>query len=149
MKRMISLLIAAMMMFSFAVCLGETCDDAAAAMAAAAKNKYTFELIDGHQQYIEGETFDGDVIISGNNAQIIFSGCVFNGDIINKAEEWTRVMLLGCEVNGKCIIDNGIKEGTIETPLPKFMSDTPIEVVCEECLGSVIPFGDFEVVRLR
>lgn len=146
MKKTMAVLFAIMMMFSFAVCLGETCDDAAAAMAAAAKNKFIFELIDGHEQYIEGETFDGDVIISGDNAQITFVGCVFNGDIINTAEEWTRVMLFGCEVNGKCIVKNNLKEGTLETPLPKFMSDAPFEVVCEDCLGAAIYLGDFEGV---
>lgn len=146
MKKFLAALIAAMMVLSLCVCMAETCDDALAAMEAAAKNKYTFELIDGHQQYVEGETFDGDVIISGNYAQVTFVGCVFNGDIINIADEWTRVMLLGCEVNGKCIIENGLKEGTLETPLPKFLLDAPVEVVCEDCLGAVIPLGDFEVV---
>ena len=141
MKKIFAMLLAAMMAFSFAVCLGETDNE-----AQAARNRYTFELTEGYQQYIEGETFDGNVVISGDNAQIVFSGCVFNGDIVNTAEAWTRVMLLGCEVNGKCIIKNTGKEGTIDTPLPKFLTDAPIEVVCEECLGAVVALGDFEVV---
>jgi len=145
MKKLLAMLIVALMAFSFAVCMGETCDDAMAAMEAAKADK-RFDLVEGDEQYIEGETFDGDVIISGDNAQIIFADCVFNGDIINTAGEYTRIMLFGCEVNGKCIIENDLREGTMETPLPKFMTDAPVEVVCEDCLGAVIPFGDFEVV---
>jgi len=136
MKKLLAILLVTVMMLSLCVCTAET----------DAKNRYIFELIDGHQQYIEGETFDGDVIISGDNAQIIFAGCVFNGDIINTAEVATRVLVLGCEVNGKCVIRNTTKEATLETSLPKFLVDAPVEAVCEDCVGSVIAFGDFEII---
>lgn len=146
MKKFLAALTAAIMVLSLCVCEAETGDSAQDSTEAAAKNRYIFELIDGHQQYFEGETFDGDVIISGDNAQIIFEGCVFNGDIINNAEVFTRVMLFGCEVNGRCIIESGLKEGSFETALPKFLTDAPVEIVCEDCLGAVIPLGDFEIV---
>ena len=52
MKKLLAILLVTVMMLSLCVCTAET----------DAKNRYIFELIDGHQQYIEGETFDGDII---------------------------------------------------------------------------------------
>lgn len=145
MKRILSMLISVILLFSSIPCLAETCDDAAAAVSAS-ENRYIFELAEGHQQYIDGETFDGDVIIRGDNAQITFVGCTFNGDIINTAEVYTRILIMGCEANGMCIFRNTTKEATIEASFPKFMMDAPVETACEDCAGAVIPLSDFDIV---
>ena len=38
-----------------------------------------------------------------------------------------------------------MKEATLESAFPKFLTDAPIDVVCEDCIGSVIALGDFDV----
>lgn len=107
---------------------------------------YMFELSDAEEKYIENLIFNEDVIISGDNANIMFINCEFNGDIINTAEEGTRVMIMeNSVVNGKCIFQNNTHESTLEASFPKFMTDTPIEVINEDCFGTVVTFGDFEI----
>lgn len=93
--------------------------------------------------YYENLIFNADVVISGENAQIIFSNCEFNGDIILTSEEGTRVLLLGCEVKGTCIMDNAVNAG-MDYNNPKFLTDAPITAVCENGMGSVVAIGDFE-----
>jgi len=106
---------------------------------------YLYELTaDG--AYVENLIFNGDVVISGNDSQIIFSNCEFNGDIILTADEGTKVMLFGCDVNGVCVISNSVVNASIEYSNPKFLTDAPVTVVCEGCVGSVVALGDFEVV---
>ena len=107
---------------------------------------YVYTMADGGSDYVENLIFNEDVVIGGNNAQIIFSNCEFNGDIILTADEATRVMLLGCDVNGTCVMSNNVAEATLEYANPKFMTDVPITVTCEDCVGSVIALGNFEVV---
>jgi len=106
---------------------------------------YTYALTDGSEEYVENLIFNEDVIISGENAKIIFSNCEFNGDITLTADEGTRVLLLGCDVNGTCFIRSNVREADMEYSNPKFLTDTPISVVCEECVGSVVGIGDIEV----
>lgn len=96
--------------------------------------------------YVENLIFNEDVIISGDNTQILFVNCEFNGDVILTANEGTRVLLMGCDVNGACILRNDVKEGSMDYPLPKFLVDTPITSICEDCVGAVIALGDFEIV---
>lgn len=106
---------------------------------------YLYALEDGGEAYVENLIFNETVIVSGENAQIIFANCEFNADLILTAEAATRVLLLGCDVNGACIYQNNITEATLEYVFPKFLTDTPINAVCEGCSGTLIALGDFEV----
>ena len=96
--------------------------------------------------YAENLIYNADVIISGDNSQMVFSNCEFNGNIILTANEATRVMLLGCEVNGVCILRNEVAEANIDYNNPKFLTTSPVTVECEGGAGSVVALGDFEVV---
>ena len=107
--------------------------------------KFNFELAEGEEQYVENMIFEEDVTVSGDNAQISFVNCKFYGDIINKADEFTRVGLFGGTIKGNCILENSIKETTLEASFPKFITDMPVNAICEECIGSVVVLGDFEV----
>ena len=70
---------------------------------------YLYALEDGSEAYVENLIFNETVIVSGENAQIIFANCEFNADLILTAETATRVLLLGCDVNGACIYQNNIR----------------------------------------
>ena len=105
---------------------------------------YTYELTpDG--AYMENMIFPGDVIISGDQSQMAFSNCAFEGNIILTANEATRVMLFGCELNGAFIFQNEVREATIDDSLPKVLTDGPITVVIEEGAGTAVALGQFEI----
>ena len=95
--------------------------------------------------YVENLIFNADVIISGDHSQIVFSNCEFAGDIILTASEGTRVMLLGCDTSGTCVVRNSVTYADLEYSHPKFLTTSPISVICEEGVCSVIALGDFEV----
>ncbi|MBR6752696.1 MAG: hypothetical protein IKM05_01530, partial [Clostridia bacterium] len=65
--------------------------------------EYAYTLTEGGMEYLENLIFHGDVVIQGEKAQIVFVNCEFKGDIILKANEATRVMLLGCDMAGACM----------------------------------------------
>lgn len=138
MKKIVALIMALMMAFAFCA-MAET-EDGGRTIA-----PYYFDMGEGGQLYYENLIFNQDVIISGISSQIVFANCQFNGNIINTAEDGTRALLLGCEVNGVCILDNAVEEATFEDPFPKFMTDTPIDVVTTGTFGAVITLGDIEV----
>jgi len=106
---------------------------------------YTYALPEGESLYFENLIFPEDVIISGDNAQIIFSNCWFAGNIILTSECGTRVMLFGCRVNGVCEATNNVKEATIDYNNPKFLTDAPVDFICRDCAGTVVALGDFEI----
>lgn len=116
------------------------------ALAQEASAGCTITLLEGKEASVTGLVFQEDVIISGNNARVIFTDCTFLGDVILTAEEGTMVFLMGCSLMGKCIQRNGVQEANMDYPLPKFATDAPIEVVMEDCLGGMLAFGDFPVV---
>ena len=95
--------------------------------------------------YVENLIFNADVVISGDHSQIVFSNCEFAGDIILTASEGTRVMLLGCDISGACVVRNSVTYADVEYSHPKFLTASPISVTCEEGVCSVIVLGDFEV----
>jgi len=95
--------------------------------------------------YMENLIFNADVIISGDHSQIVFSHCEFAGDIILTASEGTKVMLLGCDVGGACMVRNSVTYADLEYSHPKFLTTSPISVICEEGVCSAIALGDFEV----
>lgn len=53
--------------------------------------EYTFALADGEQKDVSDLIFEQDVTVSGENAQITFVNCEFQGNVINTASEGTRV----------------------------------------------------------
>ena len=116
------------------------------AMAEPAPADCTFTLLEGNDASINGLVFQEDVIINGNHARLNFTDCTFFGDIILTSEEGTMVFLMGCSLMGKCIQRNSVQEATIDYSLPKFVTDKPVELVLEDCLGGVVVCGDFPVV---
>lgn len=106
---------------------------------------YHYALQNDGGEYVENLIFNEDVIVSGENTQIIFSNCEFNGDIILTADEGTRVLLLGCDVNGTCVVRSSVREASFDYNNPKFLTDRPVSLVCEDCVGSLVTLGDFEV----
>jgi len=126
------------MMFSFAVAEGELTD----------ATEYTFNLANEEQAFVADTRFNETVVVYGEQAQIYFENCEFNGDIILRAEEGTRVFLFGCTMNGKCIFQNTTKEASfVGTAFPKFGSDTTFEVVANECFGCAVALHtDMEVI---
>ena len=105
---------------------------------------YMYTLAQDDGVYLENLIFNEDVIVEGDNAQIIFSNCEFNGDVILTADEGTKVLLLGCDVNGACVMRNQVREADVNYNNPKFLTDGPVNAVCEDCVGSVVAMGDFE-----
>ena len=95
--------------------------------------------------YVENLIFNADVVIGGDHSQIVFSNCEFNGDIILTASEGTKVMLLDCDVSSACVVRNSVTYADLEYSHPKFLTTSPISVICEEGVCSVIALGDFEV----
>ena len=99
--------------------------------------EFTYELAAEEERTVENLIFDEDVTISGDFGVIVFENCEFNGDIINTAEQFTRVVLTnGTTVNGECVFRNTTKEATIDTPIPKFIGSETLNIVCEECIGA-------------
>ena len=136
MKTRISLLLCLLL---FCVC----CCAVAEAPAERTLASYNYAL--GEEgEYVENLIFNSDVVISGDNTQIVFSNCEFNGNIILTASEATRVFLLGCEVNGTCVLRNPVREANLDYAFPKFLCDAPVSVVTEDCVGALIGVGNFE-----
>ena len=109
--------------------------------------QYAFELAADETLYIENMIFAEPVTVSGNYGQIMFANCEFASDVINAADQFTRVLILpDSTVNGKLILKNNVKEATLETPLPKYITFVPADVVCDDCAGAVVTMGDFETV---
>ena len=101
--------------------------------------EFSYELAAEEERTVENLIFDEDVTISGDFGTIIFENCEFNGDIINTAEQFTRVVLPdGTTVNGNCVFKNTTKEATMDYPMPKFISPNTLNIVCEDCIGSCV-----------
>ena len=156
MKKFFALLLC-LMMACFAAVAEEAAPDAvteAAAPDAVTEEAAPERTVAPYEYALEAEefkTFDNmifnaDVIISGDMAQIVFTNCEFNGNIILTSSEATRVLLLGCDVKGECVIQNETRWGGVDYNNPKFLTDTPVTAVCEDCVGSVIAMSDFEIV---
>lgn len=137
MKKILALLLFAALLLSCTFCLAEGEELPARTIA-----PMTFELAEGEERYVENLIFTTDVLITGEYASITFSNCEFLGDITLTANEATRVMLLSCDVYGKCVVQNEIREANMDWPMAKFMSDTPLEVVTNDCVCNTISFGD-------
>lgn len=154
-KKITTLLLAMSLVLSWGIYNGRQTNAASLSEDATKKEQDTdremadenfFELSEDEEKEIKDLIFEEDVTVSGEKAQITFVNCEFKGDIINTANEGTRVVLNECEMEGKCIFQNDTKECTMEWSFPKFLVDSSVETVCEDCIGSVIALGDFEMV---
>ena len=151
MKRILVLTLALIMLISLSACSdggdaqSQTDNNLSSQQDGNGRTKateFTFELDAEEERIVENLIFDEDVTISGDFGAIIFENCEFNGDIINTAEQFTRVVLPeGTTVNGNCVFKNTIKEATMDYPMPKFMSPNTLNIVCEDCIGSYILQG--------
>lgn len=151
MKRILVLTLALIMLMSLSACSdggdaqSQTDNNLSSQQDGNGRTKateFTFELDAEEERIVENLIFDEDVTISGDFGAIIFENCEFNGDIINTAEQFTRVVLPeGTTVNGNCVFKNTIKEATMDYPMPKFMSPNTLNIVCEDCIGSYILQG--------
>ena len=107
--------------------------------------------ISGQQVVIDGQVFDGDITITGENGMIVFVNCAFNGNLINQGGEGARVSISDdCEFSADavCVLDTTIGEATLETDLPKFLifCEMP-ETVCETA-GAIVTTAD-KPIRLN
>ena len=100
---------------------------------------------------VEGVTFDGDVVITGENGMIRFTNCTFNGNLINKGGEGARIFVWAdCSFaeGGKCVIDSSLEDATMDTDLPKLMLFCSVpEILCTTA-GAVVTTAD-QVIRLN
>lgn len=112
--------------------------------ASAPAEPVSFDLA-GKEENIDGKTFDGDVIVTGDNGKLTFTNCTFNGNIINNGGEGAVILVWEdcCFAGGaKCILDSTVKEATQDTNLPKFMIFCAMpEVSCENVGAVVAPAG--------
>ena len=148
MKKILALTLALIMLMSLSACSGgedtqsQEDNNSSSQQGDNGRSKateFTFELAAEEERTVENLIFDEDVTISGDFGTIIFENCEFNGDIINTAEQFTRVVLPdGTTVNGNCVFKNATKEATMDYPMPKFMSPNALNIVCEDCIGSGI-----------
>lgn len=112
--------------------------------------EFTFALGEEEERVVENLVFDEDVTISGDFGMIVFENCEFHGDIINTAEQFTRVILSAdTTVNGNCVFKNTTKEGSMDAPIPKFISPNPVSVVCEDCVGAFVLDGTEESISFN
>ena len=148
MKKTLALTLALIMLMSLSACSGggdtqsQADNNSSSQQEDNGRSKateFTFELAAEEERTVENLIFDEDVTISGDFGIIIFENCEFNGDIINTADQFTRVVLPdGTTVNGNCVFKNTTKEANMDYPMPKFMSPNTLSIVCEDCIGSGI-----------
>ena len=148
MKKILALTLALIMLVSLSACSGGGDTQSQADNSSSSQQdengrskatEFTFELAAEEERTVENLIFDEDVTISGDFGTIIFENCEFNGDIINTADQFTRVVLPeGTTVKGNCVFKNTTKEASMDYPMPKFMSPNTLSVVCEDCIGSCI-----------
>ncbi len=85
--------------------------------------------------------FGEDVVLKGDNFNVSFVNCVFEGNIINEGSGRAMAFIdTTCELSEdtQCIINNNTKEADfIMSPFPKFFdfSDS-INVICKDCIGA-------------
>ena len=148
-KNMFLLCLALALVLCLTACgsAGKTAESSTAAPAEDAAETAEAEPVSydlsGKEDQIDGQTFDGDVIVTGENGKITFTNCTFNGNIINNGGEGAKVFVwedCSFAAGAECIIDTSLEEATQDTDLPKFMifCDLP-EVTCEKAGAVVAP----------
>lgn len=111
-----------------------------------AAEQYVYALSADETLYIENMIFSEPVTVSGDYGQIFFANCEFASDVINAADEFTRVFILpDCTVGGSFIHKNNVKEATLDYAFPKFITYVPAPVVAEDCIGLAFALGTFDL----
>lgn len=90
-------------------------------------------------------TFNGDVVITGEGGFVVFTNCVFNGNIIHQGGEGARVMIAeDCKFaeDSTCVIESALKEATMETDLPKFLLFCEAPPISCKNAGAVLALSD-------
>lgn len=150
MKKILALTLALVMLMALCACGGgdtQPQTDEPDENGRSKATEFTFELAEDEERTVENLIFDEDVTISGDFGMIVFENCEFNGDIINTAEQFTRVIIPeGTTVNGNCVFKNTTKEANMDYPVPKFVSPNTLNIVCEDCVGAYIQDGTEEDV---
>lgn len=118
------------------------CGSTAPAASSGKASETTYDL-SGKEENVDGMTFDGDVIVTGENGRLTFTNCTFNAKVINKGGEGAKVFVWAdCTFakGAECILDSTLKEATGDTDLPKFMifCDYP-GVTCKGAGAVVMP----------
>lgn len=153
MKKALAMVLALSMLFVMTACgssqTEETSVDAGAKTEQSTEKQqateFTFDLSDGETKDVSDTVFPQDVTVNGNNGRISFVNCEFQGNIITTATEGTQIILEQSTVDGQCIYQNDMQEATMEWSFPKFLVDSSVDVVSEDCIGSVIALGDFPI----
>lgn len=118
-------------------------------LSSCGKNNAVEYNITGKSDFaVSDATFDGDVVITGEGGSVTFVNCVFNGNIINKGGEGSRVIFAeNCifAEGSECVIESSLKEATLETDLPKFLvfCEAP-SVSCKNC-GAVLTLAENDI----
>ena len=138
-RKLLFLVFAVIMVFALSACGNNE----------AAENEAVEYDITGKSDFsVADTTFDGDVVITGEGGMVIFTNCVFNGNLINKGGEGARVLLMeDCKFaeNSECVIESSVKEATMETDLPKFLifGEAP-SVSCKNS-GAIVTLAENQI----
>ncbi|MDO4809612.1 MAG: hypothetical protein Q4A04_06595 [Eubacteriales bacterium] len=103
---------------------------------------------------IMGETFEDDVYVNGDFTRIIFAGCTFKGDIINRGCEMCMAMFAGCNfaTPSECRFENnGRQLLSVNDLISKFVwvesVNEDVDVICDDdANGAVIAISTLSPV---
>ena len=103
---------------------------------------------------IMGETFEDDVYVNGDFTRIIFAGCTFKGDIINRGNEMCMAMFAGCDIasSSVCRFENdGRQLLSVNDLISKFVwvesVNEDVDVICDDdANGAVIAISTLSPV---
>lgn len=101
-----------------------------------------------------GQTFEDDVYVNGDFTRIIFAGCTFKGDIINRGSEMCMAMFMECEfaTPSECRFENNGRELlSINDLISKFVwvgsVNEDVDVICDDdANGAVIAISTLSPV---
>lgn len=103
---------------------------------------------------IMGETFEDDVYVNGDFTRIIFAGCTFKGDIINRGNEMCMAMFAGCDIASSSVCrfeNNGRQLLSVNDLISKFVwvesVNEDVDVICDDdANGAVIAISTLSPV---
>ncbi len=107
-------------------------------------NAVTFYANKDNDTFVEGQSFDAPVVITGDHlGHVYFFNCTFNDDVIIKTD--TQAVIVGiegtCTVNGNLCIINNVMNTDVETTLPKYWIEADLPVVVEHGSGTCFMFS--------
>lgn len=101
-----------------------------------------------------GQTFEDDVYVNGDFTRIIFAGCTFKGDIINRGSEMCMAMFAGCDIASSSVCrfeNNGRQLLSVNDLISKFVwvesVNEDVDVICDDdANGAVIAISTLSPV---